>query len=185
MDASPQQPTAGSQHGLVFQIPAFAPFQDPHGRSSSGAQCNAQNQWLSWPGQEPGTTKTCRENPQFFRACSFPKLSCGKEAAPEHREERAPYPACSNSATPMKQPPVPYGVLLPLSTGHEVDCQLSCGSSVPATSLLLQVYKNTPKYHSTRRELGGVKPHVYTKRFSLFRSLGFFNCIWHFTRCHC
>lgn len=171
MHASPQQPMAGSQHGLVFQILTFAPFQDPHGHSSSGAQCNAQNQSLPLLSQRSGTNKTRGENSQVFQACSSPKLSCGKEAEqPARWEARAPYPARSDNATPTKHPPVLF--LLPVNTGHEVDCQLLCGFSTPAsiTSLLLQVYKNAYKYCSSRKELGGVKPHVYTKCFSSFRS---------------
>lgn len=123
--ASPQWAMARSQHTLVFQIPIFAPFQDPHSHSSSGAQCNTQKQWLPLPSQGSGTNKTQGENSQFLWASSSPELSFGEEAVqPVCQEARVPYPAYSINMTPVKQPPVPYSVLLPLNTGHEVSCQL-------------------------------------------------------------
>lgn len=103
---------------------------------------NAPNQCLSLPSQAFGTNKTCGGKTQFFQACSFPQLSSGKEAAQTARwEARAPYLARSDEATPMKQPPVSCGILLPLNTGHDVDCQLLCRFSTPVsiTLLLLQV----------------------------------------------
>lgn len=70
----------------------------------------------------------------------------------------------------MKQPAAPHSILVLLDPRHDVNCQLLCRFSAPVSiiSLLLQVYKNMCKCSSVRRELGGVKPHVYPKRFSSF-----------------
>jgi len=162
MHASPQQPTAGSRHGLVSQTPAFAPSRDPRGHSSPGARCHTQDQHLPSLSQGSGTNKTRGENSQFFQACSSPTLSRGMEAAqPAHGEARAPYPARDDNVTPTKQPPAPCSVLLSYVPGARGRL-LSYGFSTPAspTSLLLRVHKNASKCCSTRQELGGVKPRV-------------------------
>lgn len=164
--------TAGNQHSFVFQLPALTPLRDHQGCFSPGAQCNAQNQRL--PLLNQALTKHMRKTLSFSKPDHSQNCPMGRRWCSRHAKKQEPLIRIGATTQPRRNSLLcpTYGILLLLSTGHEVDCQLLRGFSTPVsiTSLLLPVYNNAYKCRSARRELGGVKPHVYTKRFSLFRS---------------
>lgn len=159
---------------LVFQLPALAPFRDPQGCFSPGAQRNAQGQQLLLLSQGSGTNKHARKTLSFSKPAHPQNCPAGRRQRSWHAEKQKPLMQLAATTRPRQNSLLcpTYGVPRPLNTGHEVNCQLLCGFSTPLSikSLLLQVYKNTYKHCSARREFGGVKPHVYTKCFSSFRS---------------
>lgn len=151
------------------------PFQDPCGYSSSGAQCNARNWLLPLLNHSSGTNKTCRESPPFAKPthpqnCCFPPLGnrwhslcAGKrEVLIQLAAMTQPQQNC------LRHPPVSWSswILGMMSTAS------SC-----AGFLLLYLsfhfcfkFIKMCKCGSAGREPGGVKPCVYPKRFSWFKS---------------